>query len=142
MAITFYSNKNEIVCSGKQVYTSPNNYSLLFLDNGFSLSYSEKMLTFTNEFLHLSNSYENYENLNTNPLFLSYFLNSYFNSPPENIIESNIERVSITLPNNNAYLSYATLELQNNLPYTLTYYDKNNAAKINIIYNEFSFGSS
>lgn len=142
MEISFHSNKNIITCSANQTYNYPDNYSLQFSDDALSLSYSEKMITLTNNFLNLSTSYENYENLNTNPLFLSYFLNSYFNSSSENILESNLQKVSINLPNNNSYLSYATLELQNNVPYSLTYYDKNNNAKVNIIYNEFSFESS
>ena len=142
MDITFYSNKNEITCLANQIYQYPNNYSLRFFDNDLSLSYSEKMLTLANDFLNLSTNYENYENLNTNPLFLSYFLNSYFNSSTENILESNLQKVSINLPQNSSYITYATLELQNNLPYSLTYYDKNNKPKINIIYNEFSFESS
>ena len=142
MNITFYSNKNEINCLANQIYNYPDNYSLQFYDNGLSLSYSEKMLTLANNFLNLSNNYENYENLNTNPLFLSYFLNSYFNSSSENIIDCSLQKVSINLPNNSSYLAYATLELKDNIPYSLTYYDKNNKPKINIIYNEFSFESS
>jgi len=142
MDITFHSNKNDINCSAKQIYNYPGTYSLHFFDNNLSLTYSEKMLTLANNFLNLSESYENYENLNTNPLFLSYFLNSYFNSSTENILESNLEKVSINLPTNNPYLSYATLTLQDNTPRTLTYYDKNNNPKVNIIYNEFSFESS
>ena len=135
MEISFHSNKNIITCSANQTYNYPDNYSLQFSDDALSLSYSEKMLTLANNFLNLSTSYENYENLNTNPLFLSYFLNSYFNSSSENILESNLQKVSINLPNNNSYLSHATLELRNNIPYSLTYYDKNNKPKINIIYN-------
>ncbi len=142
MEISFHSNKNIITCSANQTYNYPDNYSLQFSDDALSLSYSEKMLTLANNFLNLSTGYENYENLNTNPLFLSYFLNSYFNSSSENILESNLQKVSINLPNNNSYLSHATLELQNNIPYSLTYYDKNNKPKINIIYNKFSFESS
>lgn len=142
MDITFYSNKNEVTCLANQTCKYPDNYSLQFSDNGLSLSFSEKMLTLANNFLNLSTNYENYENLNTNPLFLSYFLNSYFNSSTENVLESNLQKVSINLPNNSSYITYATLELQNNLPYSLTYYDKNNKPKINIIYNEFSFESS
>jgi len=142
MDITFYSNKNEIICLASQTYQYPNNYSLQFSDSSLSLSYSEKMLTIANNFLNLSTNYENYENLNTNPLFLSYFLNSYFNSSSENILESNLQKVSINLPNNNSYLSHATLTLQDNTPYSLTYYDKNNKPKLNILYNKFSFESS
>ena len=139
MDVTFYSNKNEINCLANQTYKYPDNYSLKFSDNGLSFSYSEKMLTLANNFLNLSTNYENYENINTNPLFLSYFLNSYFNSSSKNIIESNLQKVSINLPNNSSYITHATLELQNNLPYSLTYYDKNNKPKLNILYNEFSF---
>ena len=118
MNITFYSNKNYINCSATQIYNYPETYSLQFSDNNLSLSYSEKMLTLANNFLNLSESYENYENLNTNPLFLSYFLNSYFNSSSENILESNLQKVSINLPNNNSYLSlqfpYFYLKIFNN----------------------------
>ena len=53
-----------------------------------------------------------------------------------------LEKVSIKLPNNNAYLSHATLLLKDNLPYSLTYFDKNNQEKINILYNKFIFESS
>ena len=87
-------------------------------------------------------SSDEYENLNTNPLFLSYFLNSYFNSASENILECNLDKVSINLPSNNPYLSYATLTLTNNIPHSLTYYDENNKPKLSIIYNKFSFESS
>ena len=142
MSITFHSNKNEITCMANQIYNSPDIYSLNFIDDNYSVSYSEKMLTLSNNFLNLSDSYENYENLNTNPLFLSYFLNSYFNSSAENILESTLEKVSINLPNNNSYLAYATLTLKDNVPYSLTYFDKNNNEKMNIIYNKFSFESS
>ena len=143
MDINFHSNKNIINCSAKQIYNYPDDYSLNFTDNqNLSISYTDKMLTLANDFLNLSTSYDNYENLNTNPLFLSYFLNSYFNSSSENILESNLNKVSINLPNNNSYLSYATLELQNNIPYSLIYYGKNNKPKLSIIYNKFSFESS
>jgi len=142
MSITFHSNKNKIKCMANQIYNYPDTYSLNFIDDNFSISYSEKMITLSNDFLKLSENYTNYENLNTNPLFLSYFLNSYFNSSAENILESNLEKVSINLPNNNSYLSYATLTLQDKIPYSLTYYDKNNNEKMNIIYNKFSFESS
>jgi len=142
MDITFHSNKNNIICSATQIYNYPEKYSLVFSDDTLSLSYSEKMLTLSNTFLNLSTSYSHYENLNTNPLFLSYFLNSYFNSSSENILESNLEAVSINLPNNNSYLSHATLTLKDKTPHSLTYYDKNNNPKINIIYTEFSFESS
>lgn len=142
MNITFHSNKNLITCSANQIYNYPDKYLLEFSDSNLSLSYSEKMLTLSNKFLNLSESYEKYENLNTNPLFLSYFLNSYFNSSSENILESNLEKVSINLPNNNSYLSYATLTLQDKIPYSLTYYDKNNNPKVNIIYDRFIFESS
>jgi len=142
MDVTFHSNKNIITCSANQTYNYPDNYSLQFSDSNLSLSYSEKMLTLANNFLNLSTTYENYENLNANPLFLSYFLNSYFNSSSENILESNLQKVSINLPNNSSYLDYATLELKDNIPYSLTYYDKNNNPKVNIIYNKFIFESS
>jgi hypothetical protein len=120
------------------------NQSIIFSQKEYEAiaSNSEKMLTLVNDFLNLSTSYENYENLNTNPLFLSYFLNSYFNSVSENILECNSEKVSINLPSNNSYLSHATLTLNNNTPYSLTYYDKNNKPKLSIIYNKFSFESS
>ena len=110
-------------------------------NNQLSINYSDKMMTLTNNFLNLSENYTNYENLNTNPLFLSYFLNSYFNTSPENIIESSLDKVSINLPNNNEYLSHATLTLKDNTPYSLSYYDKNNTEKINIIYSKFIFES-
>jgi outer membrane lipoprotein-sorting protein len=143
MNITFHSNKNLITCSAKQIYNYPDNYSLNFSDNqNLSISYSNKMLTLCNSFLNLSESYNEYENLNTNPLFLSYFLNSYFNSNSKNILECNFEKVSINLPYNNSYLFTATLILNNNIPYSLTYYDKNNKPKLSIIYNKFSFESS
>lgn len=143
MDITFYSNKNTISCLANQTYNFPDNYSLDFATpTPLYVSYSDKMLTLSNNFLNLSESYNEYENLNSNPLFLSYFLNSYFNSPPENILENNLDKVSIILPNNNSYLAQATLTLHDNLPYSLTYYDKNDNEKLNIIYNKFSFESS
>lgn len=141
MEITFHSNKNQITAFANQLYKYPNIYSLDFFNDHNSISYSDKMLTLSNNFLNLSTTYTEYENSNTNPLFLSYFLNSYFNSSTENIIESNFETISIKLPNNNSYLSKATLILENKLPYSLTYYDKNNNTKINIIYTKFIFES-
>ena len=127
----------------EEVYNYPDNYSLNFSDNqSLSISYTDKILTLSNNFLNLSESYDEYENLNTNPLFLSYFLNSYFNSTSENILECNLDRVSINLPSNDSHLSHATLILTNNIPYSLTYYNKNNKPKLSIIYNKFSFESS
>lgn len=143
MNITFHSNKNLVTCIANQTYTYPEKYSINFLDNtNFSISYSNKMLTICNNFLNLTENKNNYENINTNPLFLSYFLNSYFNSKPENIITSNFDEISIILPNNNSYLESASLKLKDNIPSSLVYYDKNKNPKINIIYTKFIFESS
>ena len=46
-------------------------------------------------------------------------------------------KISLILPENNSYLYSATLYFENNLPASLTYFDKNGTAKVNIIYNEF-----
>ena len=51
-------------------------------------------------------------------------------------------KVSIILPQNNDYLYSATLYFENNLPASLTYFDKNGTPKVNIIYNEFKSGKS
>lgn len=143
MEITFFSNKNSIISNATQKYNYPDNYTINFQDsNNLSIDYSDKMLVISNTFFNSSESYPNYENINTNPLFLSYFLNSYFNSPQQNIISCDSNSVSIILPKNNAFLNKATLNVNNNIPYSLTYYDENNEPKINIIYNKFNFGSS
>ena len=79
-----------------------------------------------------------YIELNKNPLFLSYFINTYFNLEDSNNIKLTDDSIEIILPNNNVYLYSAKLQFKNNEPYSLTYFDKNGNMKVNIIYNEFT----
>ena len=82
---------------------------------------------------------KNYAEVNQNPLFLSYFINTYFNS--EEIVNTKIKEnsIHIILPNYNNSPHSAKLIFENNKPYTLTYFDENGNAKVNIIYSEFTF---
>jgi len=138
MQVESFSNKNTVTYNAHQIYQYPNNYSMEFNDiDKTLLSYNNNTLYISSNKLNILKSIENYPNINQNPLFLSYFLNTYFNLPPENISSKSLSEVSIILPQNNALLYKATLILENNIPNSLTYFDKNEIPKVNIIYNEF-----
>ena len=138
MQIESFSNKNTITYNAFQTYQYPDNYLMEFNDSDNTiLSYNTGTLSISSNRLNIFKTIQNYQNINQNPLFLSYFLNVYFNTSAENILTSTIDEVSIILPTNNAYLHKATLKLENNIPTSITYFDENETPKVNIIYNEF-----
>lgn len=138
MKIESFSNKNTLIYSATQTYQYPDNYSIKFDDNDNTIiSYNNDSLSISSTKLNILKNITNYENINQNPLFLSYFLNTYFNVSPENILTSTLDEVSILLPSNNPYLYKATLKLENRTPISITYFDMNGIPKVNIIYNEF-----
>lgn len=143
MQINFFSNKNSTSYLAKQTYTSDGTYSLEFMDtNNLKINYKANNLSISSVPLSITSVLQNYENLNSNPLFLSYFINTYFNSEENNILDINKDEILIKLPNKNPYLYTAKLAFSNNTPSSLTYFDKNGTAKVNIIYNEFISRSS
>ena len=138
MSITYFSNKNTTEYNALQSYTSNGTYSMEFLDDdNFKVNFDKNILNITSEPLGISSTSLNYPELNTNPLFLSYFINTYFNLESSKDILTEENKISLVLPENNSYLYSATLYFENNLPASLTYFDKNGTAKVNIIYNEF-----
>ena len=106
-------------------------------DDNFKVSFDKNILNISSEPLGISSTSLNYPEINTNPLFLSYFINTYFNSESSKDITTEENKISLILPENNSYLYSATLYFENNLPASLTYFDKNGTTKVNIIYNEF-----
>ena len=138
MNITYFSNKNTTEYTALQAYNSVGTYSMEFLDDdNFKVSFDKNILNISSEPLGISSTSLNYPEINTNPLFLSYFINTYFNSELSKDITTEENKISLILPENNSYLYSATLYFENNLPASLTYFDKNGTAKVNIIYNEF-----
>ena len=138
MQIESFSNKNTVAYLATQTYQYPNNYLMEFNDSDNTvISYNSGSLSIGSTKLNILKNIQNYENINQNPLFLSYFLNTYFNTTPENILTSTLDEVSILLPSNNPYLYKATLKLENGTPLSITYFDTNGTPKVNIIYNEF-----
>lgn len=136
--IESFSNKNTITYKATQTYQYPDNYLIEFNDaDKTTISYKTNNLYISSENLNIFTEIKNYQNINQNPLFLSYFLNTYFNIPKENILTNTLKEVSIILPTNNPYMNKATLKLENNIPISITYFDKNETPKVNIIYNEF-----
>jgi len=140
--VTFHSNKNTNTYTAIQEYNADGNYYMEFLDT------DQLKVRFSNNQLQLSsalfpNEYtQPYEEVNQNPLFLSYFLNRYFNSEDSSILSRTENSVTLKLPEYNNYIHHATLTIENNLPKTLTYLDKNGTPKVNIIYSEFISNSS
>jgi len=140
MQISYFSNKNKTEYHATQNYSSTGQYNMEFLDNeNLKISYSNSNLTLTSSLLEKNLELINYKDLNQNPLFLSYFINTYFNSEESNNITIVENSVHIILPNHSNYLHSAELMFKNNLPYSLTYFDENGNAKVNIIYSEFTF---
>ena len=138
MNITYFSNKNTTEYAALQTYNSTGTYSMEFLDDdNFKVSFDKNILNISSEPLGISSMSLSYPEINTNPLFLSYFINTYFNSESSKDITTEENKISLVLPQNNSYLYSATLYFENNLPASLTYFDKNGTAKVNIIYNEF-----
>ena len=143
MNITYFSNKNTTEYIATQTYSSDGIYSMEFLDNeNFKITYDKNSLNIASLPLNISSTTLNYPEINSNPLFLSYFINTYFNSEESNNITIEENKISMTLPDNNSYLYSSTLSFENNLPASLTYFDKNGTPKVNIIYNEFKSSKS
>ena len=140
--ITFYSNKNTTTYTAIQEYNTDGNYYMEFLDpDQLKIQYENNTLQLSSNLF--STQYTTpYEERNQNPLFLSYFLNRYFASEDSSIISKTENSITLKLPEYNTYIDYATLTLENNLPKSLTYFDKNGTPKVNIIYSEFVSNSS
>lgn len=140
MKITYFSNKNSNEYIATQSYLSSGKYSMEFSDkNNLKINFESSNLNISTNIDGANINYENYNELNQNPLFLSYFINTYFNTENTTNIKLENNIISLTLPSYNEYLYSAKLEFKNNLPHTLTYFDKNGKAIVNIIYNEFTF---
>ena len=140
MKIETFSNKNIILFNANETYKYPDIYTITF-DDSTNINYSNNKLSIFNNLLKIQKEFDEYKNINQNPLFLSYYLNTYFNSPSENILKLDNSEVTIALPSNNPFLYTATLKLENNIPSSITYFDKNGTEKINIIYSKFDFES-
>lgn len=140
MQISCFSNKNITEYTALQSYSSLGKYSMEFLDKeNLKIDYENSILSITSKLFDESFETKNYKELNQNPLFLSYFIKTYFNLEETNNTEITENKIRITLPNHNSYLYSAELSFKNNLPHTLTYFDENGNAKVNIIYSEFTF---
>ena len=138
MKISYFSNKNNSEYNALQNYSASGKYYMEFLDD------TNLKISFENSILNISSASnssitnENYSELNQNPLFLSYFLNTYFNIEESEKIKIDENSIFLNLPSYNDYLVSAKLTFNNNLPCSLTYFDKNGNVKVNIIYNEFT----
>lgn len=138
MQISYLSNKNINEYTALQTYSASGKYSMEFQDSEkLKISYENSILNISSALFKNNIEFTEYENSNKNPLFLSYFINTYFNSENPDSIKQNNDSIELTLPNYNEYLYSAKLTFKNNLPYNLTYFDKNGNIKVNIIYNEF-----
>lgn len=143
MNITYFSNKNTNEYIATQAYSSDGIYSMEFLDEeNLKINYDKNSLNIASNPLNISSLTSNYPEINTNPLFLSYFINTYFNCEKTDNITVEENKISIILPENNNYLYSSTLLFKDNIPYSLTYFDVNGETKVNIIYNEFESSKS
>ena len=143
MTITYFSNKNTTEYIAPQAYSSNGLYSMEFLDDeNLKITYDNNLLNISSLPLNISSATDNYTEINANPLFLSYFINTYFNSENHESITVEEDKISVILPENNNYLYSSTLYFENNKPTSLTYFDKNGTTKVHIIYNEFKSGKS
>lgn len=139
MQITCFSNKNTTCYTAVQGYQSTGIYTMEFLDSeNLKINYENSSLILSAFPIDVSIIFHDYPEINSNPLFLSYFINTYFNTEDINKINHTDTKISLTLPEINEYLSFAELSFKNNLPYSLSYFDKNGKVKVNIIYNEFN----
>lgn len=139
LTISFFSNKNSNEYLAYQTYSSEGIYSMEFLDDeGLKIDYQNSNLNIISNVSNIPIEVKEYIEINKNPLFLSYFINTYFNLENSNNIKSTNDSIEIILANNNAYLYSAKLQFKNNRPHSLTYFDKNGNVKVNIIYNEFT----
>lgn len=107
-------------------------------DEGLKIDYQNSNLNIISNVSNIPIELKEYIEINKNPLFLSYFINTYFNLENSNNIKSTNDSIELILANNNAYLYSAKLQFKNNRPHSLTYFDKNGNVKVNIIYNEFT----
>jgi len=140
MQISYFSNKNTSTYLATQSYSSDGNYSIEFLDSeNLKINFENSSLNIMSNLFKTPIKSENYLELNQNPLFLSYFINSYFNSEEPSKIKISENTIRLILPSYNNYLYSAELKFNNNLPHSLTYFDANGSAKVNIIYNEFTY---
>ena len=140
MKISYFSNKNSNTYLATQNYSTLGEYSMEFLDDkNLKISYKNSTLNISSNDPILEITNTNYAELNENPLFLTYFISTYFNIEESKNIKTDENSVYLELPNHNEYLFSAKLVFKNNLPYSLTYFDKNGNAKVNIIYNKFTF---
>ena len=140
MKISYFSNKNSNTYLATQNYSTLGEYSMDFFDdNQFKINYKDSTLNISSGTHNLTITNKNYTESNENPLFLTYFINTYFNMEESDKIKTNENSIYLELPNHNEYLFSAKLIFENNLPYSLTYFDKNGKAIVNIIYNEFTF---
>jgi len=139
MQISYFSNKNSTEYLAIQSYSSLGKYSMEFLDNdNLKINYENSNLNITSNLANTSINLSNYKELNKNPLFLSYFINTYFNTEIKNNIKIFDDSIHLILPTNNQYLYSAELLFKDNVPYSLSYFDENGNVKVNIIYNEFT----
>jgi outer membrane lipoprotein-sorting protein len=139
LKISYFSNKNSNEYIAHQTYSSEGIYSMEFLDNeNLKIDYKDSNLNIGSKIANLPIELKEYLEINKNPLFLSYFINTYFNLENSDNVKSTENSIELILPNNNVYLYSAKLQFENNKPYSLTYFDKNGNIKVNIIYSEFT----
>lgn len=142
MQISFYSNKNTNEYIATQSYLSTGTYSMEFLSGeNLKIDYKNSILNISSELAKTPLTFTEYEELNKNPLFLSYFINTYFNSESTDDIKISNDCVELVLPKNSQYLHSAKLYFKNNIPYELSYFDEHGNIKVNIIYNEFTLNA-
>lgn len=139
MSITYFSNKNSNEYTATQTYSAQGKYSMEFQDTeNLTIAYENSELNITSDLFDFPLKITEYQETNSNPLFLSYFINTYFNSEDSSNIKQEKNSIELTLPNYNEYFYSAKLTFKDNLPYSLSYFDKNGKEKVNIIYNEFT----
>jgi len=140
MKISYFSNKNETEYLATQSYSSTGKYSMEFLDTeNLKLNYENSKLNISTTLFENNLELENYKDLNQNPLFLSYFINTYFNEEQTTNTTITENSIDINLPNHSSNLTSAKLIFENGKPHILTYFDANGNKKVNIIYSEFTF---
>jgi len=148
MDVRVYSNKNTREYQMKQTYSSPNIYSSEVLKpveiKGVKSIFDGEILTVLNPNIPDEKIFENYNVPAENPLFLSCFLNRYFNKDNRSVEgNNNFTIMKGQMINNDMAINKGELTIDNKtkLPIKLEYYDVNGNLKIDIIYNEFKFNS-
>lgn len=146
MDVRVYSNKNIREYQMKQVYSSPNTYSSEVLKpveiKGVKSTFDGKTLTVMNPNIPDEKIFENYNVPAENPMFLSYFLNRYYNKDSRTVEgNNNFTIMKAQMINNDMSINRGELTIDNKtkLPIKLEYYDVNGKLKFDIIYNEFKF---